>query len=178
VLGVDLVYCNLRNKTLVMVQYKMLEPQPNAAARGSLPDWTYRPDRQLAREIGRMKRFHQRFADESDAYRLNSSMFYLKFVKRDAVDTTAAITIPLEHFEHVRAQHGRRRGKGAMKISYKDLNGAYLRDSAFFDLIRSGYIGSSEAATAQLTPLIRALLNGDRAVVVAVQKAMLDHEVG
>lgn len=172
VFGVDLVYSNLRNRSLVMVQYKMLDPQRSSVSCKHPKDWIYRPDTQLAKEIRRMKLFERRFASTSRTYRLNSSIFYMKFVKRDALDSTAAITIPLEHFEQLRVRHKTGIGVRAVRISYNDLNGAYLRNPSFFELIRSGYIGASEVTTELLMPLVRALVRGDRAVVLAVQKAM------
>src|SRR5262249_29591634 len=52
VFGVDLIYHNLRNRNLLMLQYKMLE---KASDRAGGVDWIYRPDRQLDAELRRMK---------------------------------------------------------------------------------------------------------------------------
>ena len=47
-LGVDLIYINETRGSIVMVQYKMLEPSPNQQ------DWVYRPDDQMRKEVERM----------------------------------------------------------------------------------------------------------------------------
>jgi hypothetical protein len=99
-------------------------------------------------------------------------MFYMKFVRRDKIGTSAAITVPLEHFERLRRQPANRGPRGGLLVSYNTLSGAYLRDDAFFSLIRAGYIGSHAATTTVLLPLIQSLVNGNRAVIVAIQKAV------
>jgi hypothetical protein len=170
VFGVDLIYHNLHRKSLVMVQYKMLNPHPKRRVPGVFPDWIYRPDSKLAREISRMKSVRADLPRLSRGYRLNPSMFYMKFVRRDRIGSSAAITIPLEHFEQLQSQPANRGPRGSLRVSYNALNGSYLRDDAFFNLIRSGYIGAYASTTALLLPLIQSLVNGDHAVVLAVQR--------
>jgi hypothetical protein len=119
-----------------------------------------------------MKRFGKPFRAARNDYRLNPAMFYLKFVRRDKIGTSAPITVPLEHFERLRTLPANRGPRGALRVSYRALNGAYLRDEAFFSLIRAGYIGAYAAQTKALLPLITALVNGDRAVVIAIQQAL------
>jgi hypothetical protein len=168
VLGVDLIYHNVPRRSLVMVQYKMLDPAPGHGL-GSGPDWIYRPDKNLKKEINRMKAFVEKIPASRNDYRLNPHMFYLKFVRRDKIGSRAAITLPLEHFEKIPKVKGPR---GARRVSYRALNGAYLRDEAFFGLIRAGYIGCYSTTTAVLLPLIEALILGNRAVVIAIQNAL------
>ena len=50
------------------------------------------------------------------------------------------------------------------------MSGRYLRQNAFLDLIRSGYIGAHAKTTAHLMILVEAVLNNDRAVVAAIQQ--------
>jgi len=54
-------------------------------------------------------------------------------------------------------------------FSYNSLQGHYLRGEAFVELIRSGYVGTRGATTDHLRELIEAAVNGERAVVAAVQ---------
>jgi hypothetical protein len=136
---------------------------------GSSPDWIYRPEKNLKKEIARMKSSMKRIPAARNDYRLNPHMFYLKFVRRDKIGSSAAITLPLEHFEQIPLAKGSR---GARRVSYQALNGAYLRNDAFFGLIRAGYIGSHSTTTAVLLPLIDALVAGKRAVVLAIQNAL------
>ena len=168
VLGVDLIYHNVLRESLVMVQYKMLDPNPKRAP-NSQPDWTYHPDKYLKREIERMNLIAERISQVPTEYRLNPEMFYLKFVKRDMIGSSAAITLPLKHFQTIPLIKGSRGGR---RISYQALNGSYLRDDAFFGLIRAGYIGAHSATTKVLLPIIDALVAGNRAVVVAIQSAL------
>ncbi len=51
-------------------------------------------------------------------------------------------------------------------------DGHYLRSDPFVGLIRSGYIGTRGATTDHLQALIRASLEGGRAVVAGVQRAL------
>lgn len=172
VFGVDLIYHNLVRKNLVMVQYKMLNPHPNPRVPGVFPDWIYRPDSKLAVEISRMKAFSAGLPASPGDYRLNPGMFYLKFVRRDKIGSSAAITVALEHFEQLRTQPSNKGPRGSVRISYNSLSGSYLRDDGFFDLVRAGYIGSYASTTTVLLPLINSLVDGDRAVVLAIQKGV------
>ena len=165
--GVDLIYVNLTKRNVVMVQYKMLEP---AGKVGDQTDWIYRPDARLEMEIKRMKAFSAANAPGPNEYRLNSQVFYLKFVKRDAALADGGIITPLEHFEQVRTDPSFVGPKGGLRLSYRTLNGRYLRQTPFLDLIRCGYVGAHASTTASLTVLIDAILAGNKAVVAAVQR--------
>jgi hypothetical protein len=167
VFGVDLIYLNLSKQNIVMLQYKMLEPQE---LEEDETDWIYRPDAKLDDEIGRMKQFAKGHAPGPHEYRLNPAVFYLKFVKRDAMISSGGIVIPLDHFERLRADPSCRGPKGGLRVSYKSLSGRYLRQNAFMDLIRSGYIGAHADITSQLRNLIEAALNNGRALVAAIQQ--------
>ena len=164
VLGVDLIYLNVIKRNIVMVQYKMLEPtrEDNDA------DWIYRPDDQFGKQVARMKSFSFPEPPEPHEYRLNSQAFYLKFVRRDASLGKSPITIPIDHFEVLQNDPACIGSRGAFRISFDALDGRYLRQTTFFDLIRSGYIGAYAQDTKNLEILIEETLRGNRAVVAAV----------
>jgi hypothetical protein len=61
---------------------------------------------------------------------------------------------------------------GGLRISYRRLDGHYLRSDPFVELVRSGYIGTRDATTENLQVLIDAALNGGRAVVAAIQSVL------
>ena len=166
VFGVDLIYLNIVRQNIVMLQYKMLEPSNRG---GSGNDWIYRPDSNFESEIERMQRFKIEGSPSRYEYRLNPEVFYLKFVKRDGALKNAAITMPIEHFERLREDPTCRGPKGGFRISFESLAGRYLRQGAFLDLIRSGYIGAHARTTAHLKTLVQAVLQEDRAIVAAVQ---------
>lgn len=169
--GVDLIYLNVKKKNIIMMQYKMLDPLTDDSRD---TDWIYRPDNQLDKEIRRMKQFTVDHMPEKNEYRLNSSFFYLKFVKRDGLLKSGNIIMPLDHFEIFRNDPASKGPKGAIRVSYKNLNGSYLRQKAFLELIQSGYIGSHANTTKQLMILVDSILNSDRAVVAAIQRPLQD----
>ena len=164
--GVDLVYLNRTQKNVVMVQYKMLEP---VTGDGGENDWIYRPDSQLDSEIERMRKFSKAHSPKPFEYRLNPQVFYLKFVKRDGALRNAAIVLPIEHFEQVRADAASVGPRGGIRLSFEALGGQYLRQGPFLDLIRSGYIGAHAETTDHLSALVDAIVRGDRALVAAIQ---------
>ena len=166
VFGVDLIYLNTTRQNIVMLQYKMLEPVDK---RGDDKDWIYRPDAQLDREIKRMQQFNTHHPPGKYEYRLNPQVFYLKFVKRDGAITNAPIITPLDHFEQLRTNPACQGPRGGVRISFNDLAGRYLRQTAFLELLRSGYIGAHAEITAHLKTLIHEVISGNKAVVMAVQ---------
>jgi hypothetical protein len=106
-------------------------------------------------------------------YRLNPAVFYLKFVKRDGSISSGGIITPIDHFVRLREDPACRGPKGGLRVSYDGLAGRYLRQRAFLDLLRSGYIGAHAETTQHLQTLVEAVLNGDRAVVAAIQQRTL-----
>lgn len=177
-LGVDLVYLNTRRRALVMVQYKMLEPdmrlrrrinageEPEEDAEGQ--DWIARIDAQFDDELHRMRHFDRDLAPGGD-YRLNCSAFFFKFVRRYARANAAGILLSLGHLDQL-MDEGRLAGaRGGLRISYQSLDGHYLRSDPFVELVRSGYVGTRNATTDHLEILIHAALQGGRAVVAGLQ---------
>jgi hypothetical protein len=166
VFGVDLIYLNASRQNIVMLQYKMLEPR----RKDSGTDWIYRPDQNLDDEIRRMRRFAVAHPPGAHEYRLNPAVFYLKFVKRDGmIGAGGSIIMPVDHFEQLRNDPACKGPKGGLRISYDGLAGRYMRQGAFLDLIRSGYIGAHADTAQHLKTLVEAVLANDRAVVAAIQ---------
>ena len=165
VFGVDLIYLNAVKKNIVMVQYKMLEQGPN----GSQQDWIYRPDNQLEAELARMKHFSQTHAPGEFEYRINPQVFYLRFVRRDAILGRSPVTIPVEHFDILRHDPSCKGPRGAFRITYDSLAGKYLRQEEFLGLLRAGYIGAYARTSADLACLISDVLDDGFAVVRAIQ---------
>lgn len=169
VFGVDLIYVNLTKKNIVMVQYKMLEPNRR---NGEATDWLYRPESNMTKEIARMKRFSKQHAPGPLEYRLNPQVFYLKFVKRDGALSGGGIVTPIDHYERLLTDPACKGPRNAVRISYEALGGRYMRQGAFLDLIQSGYIGAHAATTDYLSTLVQAVLDGNRAVIAAVQSSL------
>lgn len=167
VFGVDLIYLNTTHQNIVMLQYKMLEPLRKVGD----ADWIYRPDGKLDDEIRRMRKFAMAHPPGPHEYRLNPAIFYLKFVKRDGLIRSGGIITPIDHFKQLRKDPACKGPKGGLRISYDGLAGRYMRQGAFLDLIRSGYIGAHAQTTQHLKTLVEAVLANDRAVVAAIQTA-------
>ena len=165
-LGVDLIYINLTQKNTVMVQYKMLEKNENSI----YGDWIYYPDEKMENELAKMQYFNQSLGGDGNEYRLNKSAFYLKFVKRDAALRNGSIILPIDHYQKIIHSSRARGPRNGIRISYNQLEGQYLRQGPFEDLIRSGYIGSFSKTTDALRVLINEIIKGNRAVVTAIQR--------
>ena len=146
-----------------MLQYKMLERQGG----NDKGDWIYRPDGRLEEQIDRMRRHCRMSVPDRQEYRLNPAMFYLKFVQRDAELGKAAIILPLDHYEKVVMDPACRGPQNGLLISYEKLDGRYLRQESFVDLMRSGYIGAYAENTRIVKRLIEDALAHDKSVVAA-----------
>lgn len=179
--GVDLIYLNERQRAIVMVQYKMMDPEPRKfrtiqTAFGSMTEqldseWTVPINKQFKAEIARMKRFAATLGGPGP-YRMHPSPFFIKLVRRNGATGNAGLLLSLEHLEHMMASGGLTGPKGGLRISYKALAGQYLRGETFVDVIRSGYVGSHSATTAHFEELIKATLDGGRAVVAAIERTL------
>lgn len=165
-LGVDLIYVNLAKNNIVMLQYKILKPE---SKKGQVTDWIYRPDKQLTKEVKRMKKFSKKQLPSVSEFRLNSDIFYMKFVKKNGLISNGGIIMPLDHFTKVQSDPESIGTKGGVRVSYETLNGRYMRSTPFIDLISSGYIGSYAETTKHLVKLIEAIIQDGKSVVAAIQ---------
>jgi hypothetical protein len=164
--GVDLIYLNLFHRNIVMVQYKMLSQHAKEPDGGT--DWVYTEDRHLPKQLAAMRRFATRRM--SDGYRLNAETFYFKFVRRLSSPPNTNVLLPLGHFERMLLDPAYRRKTGKIKFTYNALDGRYMRQTAFFDLLQAGYIGADAETACDLATLINSVVRGDDAVVIAVQR--------
>lgn len=173
IFGVDLIYLNERRRSLVMVQYKMMEPvgreDSRRGRRSEEREWVVRLNEQFLDEIERMEWF-MRDLSPNGPYRLNPGPFFVKLVKRDSKTSTAGILVSLEHLRQMIDTEAVSGPRGGLRISYRELDGHYLRGEAFIELVRSGYIGSRGATTDHLESLVTAALTNGRAVVAAIQR--------
>jgi len=166
-LGVDLIYVNETVGNTVMVQYKMLEAHTDRVT--AKTDWIFRPDDQLRSEAARMKL--PPITGKIDDYRLHRSPFFFKFVRREGDgESHSSFVISLGHLNQLLDSPKSKGPKGGVRVSYDGLNGAYLRESDLIGLIRSGYIGTHRIESDALNPIISAVANGNRALVLGWQK--------
>lgn len=182
--GVDLIYLNVARGALVMVQYKMLEPEERGRRRSPTDvfacdeideqGWIVRIDEQFKDELARMRQF-DRDLDPRGPYRLNSGAFFFKLVRRYAAIKSTGILLSLSHLDHMIGEGVLIGPGGGLRIGYRSLNGQYLRSEPFVELVRSGYVGTRGATTDHLQALIEASLDGGRAVVAGIQTALGAH---
>ncbi len=166
-LGVDLIYVNEATGNMVMVQYKMLTTHTDPVTVKT--DWIFRPDDQFKLEVGRMKLLPVNA--KADDYRLNRSPFFFKFVKRKGDgETHASFVVSLDHLNQYLDSAKSKGPKGGVRISFESLEGVYLRETDLLGLIRSGYVGTHRIETDALKPIIKAVSEGKRALVLAWQK--------
>lgn len=164
--GVDLIYLNLFHRSVVMVQYKMLEPHGMEMDEGT--DWAYTEDRHLQKQLAAMRKFAVR--QMTDGYRLNNQTFYFKFVRRLSSPSNTNVLLPLCHFEEMLQDPACKGKTGKVKFTYSALDGRYMRQTAFFDLLQAGYIGADAESAGQLATLLHSVVRGDDAAVIAVQR--------
>lgn len=168
--GVDLIYLNEVRRSLVMVQYKMMEPDGHSE-RGEHRQWLVRVDDTFKRELERMRGFDRDLEPTGD-YRLSTAPFYLKMVRRYASAGSAGVMLSLGHFDRLLESDELVGERGGLRFSYSEADSHYLRSEGFVELVRSGYIGTRGATTDHLETLIQAALDGGRAVVAAIQSAL------
>lgn len=168
-LGVDLIYINETTGNTVMVQYKMLTSHFDL--RTCRTDWIFRPDDQFEFEVGRMKLPEVNGSQED--YRLHRSPFFFKFVRRKGDGKShSSFVMTLDHLNHYRSSPDSKGPKGGVRVSFDSLKGVYLRETDLLGLIRSGYIGTHRVQTAALKPIIQAVSEGKRSLVLAWQKTI------
>lgn len=156
-LGVDLIYINNIQKNMVMVQYKMLEKEGNS--------WIFRDkNNQLHDEVERMNSIKEILNDNSqNEYRLNSSPFFLRFIKRQSSgNNPVSFCISLDHYQQIINQPitlGPRRGR---LIGYDEMQKHYIGKSELEGLIRSGYVGTYSQDTDNIHEIIHLISSGQQ----------------
>ena len=183
--GVDLIYLNQTRRSIVMVQYKMMEPLPRRERQiegvfrelyteREETEWVVPINDQFKDEMARMIRFDHPAGGAAGSYRMNPSPFFLKLVRRHGSTNGAGILLSLGHLQQLLAEGQLDGPRGGLRIAYSELNGHYLRSDSFIDLIQSGYIGSHSATTDHLEALIEGTLAEGRGVVAAIQTLLPD----
>lgn len=163
---------NLFQRNAVLVQYKMLEPQ---GSKDEPTDWVYNEDDHLQKQLTAMRLFRPRDR-KHDGFRLSREAFYFKFVRRHEPEASKNVLLPLGHFEELLNDKKHRTAKGNVRVGYTGLDGRYMRQTAFIELLRAGYIGSDASTTENLRTLIASVLTGNDSLVVAVQRLAHPHE--
>ncbi|MET3935657.1 hypothetical protein [Arthrobacter sp. OAP107] len=167
--GTDLVYFRHENPGYVLVQYKRMKRR---SGDGGPLEWMYRPDRQLAEEIRRMRQISVNGSGQGvDQWRLSQEPFYLKLCEDDMKrpeggKLTKGMYFPLGLFEEILESPRILGPKGGKGIGWHNAQ-RWLSNTSFIELLREGWIGSVGDVTQQVTALVQAALEGDRGVILA-----------
>lgn len=156
-LGVDLIYINNIQKNVVMVQYKMLEKEENS--------WIFRDkNNQLHDEVERMNSIKEILKDNSqNEYRLNSSPFFLRFIKRQSSgNNPVSFCISLDHYQQIINQPITLGPRGGKRIGYDEMQKHYIGKSELEGLIRSGYVGTYSQDTDNIHEIIHLISSGQQ----------------
>lgn len=172
-LGVDLIYYNETYHSVVFVQYKMF--------RGKDGELGYRVDPQLGIEIARMDaaalELARVAADMScDGYRIGSDPFFFKFCSKlipaKMTGHVAGVYVPLSYWKRL-ANAPRAKGKRGATIVFEGTFGQRrLTPSAFTDMVRRGWIGTTTSQGRALVSYLRGALQGKKGVVFAIQSGI------
>lgn len=173
VFGVDLIYINDVHKNIIMIQYKMLKEENKK--------WLHRIDSQFLDEISRMDKVQAMLQNTPspniDDFRLNNCPFFLRFVKNRQQKNNhnlISLNISLEHFKMIQNLPICTGSRGGKMISYDNMNNHYIGKTELESLIRSGYIGTHQYDTNNLSKIIELISSGfsDYAFVIAFKEKL------
>jgi hypothetical protein len=175
-LGVDLIYYSHPHDAFTLVQYKRMRWERRTSRVGRDP--VYRPahDRNLARQITRMRRVEKgggvdpvgRMVD----YRLGRSTCFLKVCRPDldlgASELSRGMYMDLDLWALVLAYLSETETNPAISF---DRGTRYLTNTEFIDLVRKGWIGSRDVTSAKIMRYVDAELRGRHSVTLATATA-------
>lgn len=168
-LGVDVVYWNEERASFVLVQYKKMGRA--RADHGMRSTLTYRPDRNLQRELERMTRVDEICTNDDGEFRLLAAPCWLKLCEsaarvNDPTELVRGMYLPREHFDELLRTHTGPRG-GPL-LTYENVP-RHFSNTQFIDLVRDGWIGSRGTGTELLRNVIKESIETRHSVVLGVQ---------
>lgn len=163
-LGVDLIYIDEINKTIVMVQYKRLTGK-------SSPRYYPFSDKNYIKEIKAMFEIKKILDTHAhNDYRFNDAVFYFKLCKsiqpskqRDLID---GMYIPISYWSHLIDANNLVGKKGGISFSYDTVH-KYFNNTTFINLLKTGLIGCREESFSYLTKLFEDLYNIGNSIMLA-----------
>lgn len=166
-LGTDLIYFNATRQSLVLVQYKRMDPR-----KGNY----YYPDSDagLAVELERMEKVDTLAAASASAdrdFRLNPAPSWLKVCQSQAfipqaADMVTGMYFTREHFERLRKDPRCQGPQGGTRFGFKTTP-HYLDNTMFHRLVETGLIGTTGTSTQVLYDQIMLSFEGHKSLVVA-----------
>ncbi len=166
-LGVDVVYFNQTFRSFVLVQYKRMVRDGRREGGGAL--W-YRPDKNLASEMERMRRVDELFGGSAGDYRLSSQACWVKLCDswgrlEEPKELVKGMYLAREYFaELLRTCKG---PNGGTRLGYDNVP-RHINNTMFAALVKDGWIGTRGTGTAELEEVARGVLANRRALVLGV----------
>ncbi len=171
-LGVDLIYYSHRFEAFVLVQYKRMVDDNGIQ--------TYRPnaDDYHEKELVRMQVAQQLLealpngdSNETSDFRLHAAPFFIKLCEAKAsiaLDSgmVTGMYLPLDLWKTLIASPGVLGPKGGVAVTWENCT-CRLSNGEFTNLLRYGWIGSSEEQTDKLSEIIEEVLQLGRMLILA-----------
>jgi hypothetical protein len=171
--GADLIYCNERFNSFVMVQYKAMEREGNREAVFRLPN------DQLAKEVARMESVLAEISPMSEVrdcsgFRLCPNPFFLKLCSRvvfnpDDMSLVSGMYIPLEQWKLLEKSESTRGPNGGQVITFENVD-RHLTNTEFQLLVSKAWVGTTPAQSVVLGRAIRETIESGRAAVIALAR--------
>ncbi|MDC3985799.1 hypothetical protein [Polyangium jinanense] len=172
-LGVDLVYYNELYRSFVMVQYKRMQQESGDHV------FRFSKDKNYEDEFAKMYKFDidalQAIPTNALEYRLHPGAFFFKlcpdaFFDPISPDMINGMYFPVSYWHVIGGTDETMGPKGGRRVSY-DNSGRYFSNGLFAQLVRFGWIGSTNVATSLLEDVIDSSLKNGRSVTLASGRA-------
>ncbi len=181
-LGVDLIYYNHRFDAYTLVQYKRMEQAGGDEA--ELDNVVFYPnsDSGFSDEIKRMQNFRSEHPDAWSEpkiwqdYRLDGDGFFFKLCPSVSLDPLSpgllkGMYLPREYVEVILEGSITDGPRGGKVISYRNVQ-RHMDNTRFTWAVRDGWVGTRGVTSTEITKIVKAGLDADRAVIVAKSSDM------
>jgi len=173
-MGVDLIYFHRRYESFVMVQYKMMDQRSEESN-----DFYFNPNQgSHDDELKRMKALKSVIAGQAkgtglNAYRFADCALFFKLCKKfemkwDDDSLAPGMYIPFDQWELLLEDDSTLGGRGGRQLGYHTLRKRFLNKETFVDLVRSGFIGTSDQASKKIGAFIQDAIALGHSVMYAV----------
>jgi len=169
-LGCDLIYYTHEYDSYVLVQYKRMRQGRNR--------WEFRPsaDKHFEDELKRLRAVRSIASSaQPEAWRLGRTCCFVKLcepvIREPLVGQLArGMYLPLEYIDCVRAARSAVGPRGG-EVFAEDTVGRWLSNTGFVHLVQRAWVGTDGVTSKRIAEVVRAALDADRAVVMAVGSA-------
>jgi hypothetical protein len=169
---VDLIYYSHKFKSFVLVQYKRMVDE------NGIPGYRPNLDSNHAKELARMRLAEQLLqtipnvaSNDTACFRLSPAPFFVKLCEAKApiaLDSgmVTGMYVPLQLWESLLASPTVIGPKGGVNVTWENCTRRFS-NGEFTNLLRYGWIGSTESHTQKLSEIIERVLDSGRMLVLA-----------